>query len=135
MTNSVYPKAKEAMLPAGLNLMTGTVKVQLIDLANYTYSAAHQYLSDIPSLARVGAPVTLTGKSITNGVFDAADPTWSGLTGAPSIEALIIYVDTGVEGSSPLVHYRDTDPGLPVAAGATGGTVTWDNGANKIFAV
>lgn len=135
MSNLVYPKAKEAMLGAGLNLLSGTVKAQLIDLANYTYSAAHQYLSDVPSGARVGAPVTLTGKSITNGVFDAADPSWSGLVSAPSIEALILYVDTGTESTSLLVVFIDTATALPIGAGATGGTVTWDSGANKIFAV
>ena len=48
---------------------------------------------------------------------------------------MILYVDTGVEGSSPLVAYFDAATGLPIAAGATSGTVTWDNGANKIFAV
>lgn len=135
MTNAVYPKAKEAMLAGGLNLLAGTVKAQLVDLAGYTYNAAHQFLSDLPSGARVGAAVTLSSKSITNGVFDAADATWSGLSAAPSIEALVLYVDTGNEATSPLVYYMDTATGLPVASGATGGTVAWDNGANKIFAV
>lgn len=135
MANLIYPKAKEAMLTSGLNLVAGTVKAQLVDLANYTYSASHQYFSDIPAGARVGSGVTLTGKSVTNGVFDAADPTWSGLVSAPSIEAVAIYVDTGTEATSPLVYLMDTASGLPITAGATGGTVTWDNGANKIFAV
>lgn len=123
------------MLAGGLNLFAGTVKVYLIDTAAYTYSAAHEFLSDVPSGARVGAPVTLTGKSIANGVFDAADPTWAGLTGAPTIEALLIVVDTGDESTSPLIQFRDSDTGLPISAGSPGGTVAWDNGPNKIFAV
>ena len=135
MANLIYPKAKEAMLAGGLNLLAGTVKAQLVDLASYTYNAAHQFLSDLPAGARVGAAVTLTTKSITNGVFDAADATWSGLSAAPSIEAIAIYVDTGAEATSPLVYLIDTATGLPITSGATGGTVTWDNGANKIFAV
>lgn len=135
MTNAVYPKAKELMLTAGLNLISGTVKVMLVDTASYTYSASHQYLSDVPAGSRVGTAQTLGTKSITGGVFDAADSTWSGLSGAPSIEALVIYVDTGTESTSPLVAYIDVATGLPISAGATGGTVTWDNGANKIFAV
>lgn len=135
MANAVYPKAKELMLGAGLNLMTATVKVMLVDTAAYTYSAAHQYLSDVAAGARVGTAQTLGSKSTTNGVFDAADPSWSGLTGAPSIEAVVIYVDTGTEATSPLLAFIDTGTGLPIASGATGGTLTWDNGANKIFAV
>lgn len=132
MSNVLYPKFKELMLAA---LAGGTVKAQLIDTASYTYNAAHQYLSDIPGGARVGSPVTLTSLSIAGGVFDAADLTFSGLSGAPSIEALVIYIDTGVEGTSALVNYRDADTGLPASAGATGGTYAWSNGANKIFSV
>lgn len=135
MANKVLPKARERMLAGGLNLLAGVVKVQLIDTAAYAYSDAHQFLSDIPSGARIGAPVTLANKSIANGVFDADDLTFSGLSGAPTIEALAYYVDTGNEATSPFFYYADTGTGLPIAAGATGGTVTHDNGANKIFAV
>lgn len=135
MANKVLPKARERMLAGGLNLLAGTVKAQLIDTAAYTYSDAHQFLSDIPSGARIGAPVTLSNKSITNGVFDADDLAFSGLTSAPTIEALAYYVDTGTESTSPYFLFIDTATGLPMAAGATGGTVTHDNGANKIFAV
>lgn len=132
MSNALYPKFKEFLLNA---LLTGAVKVQLIDTAVYTYSAAHQYLSDVPSGARVGAPVALTSMTGTNGVFDSADPTWTGLTGAPSIEAVVYYIDTGVEGTSRLVYFQDTATGLPISAGATGGTLVHDNGANRIFAL
>lgn len=132
MSNALYPKFKEFLLDA---LLTGTVKVQLVDTAVYTYSASHQYLSDIPSGARVGSPVTLTSKTGTNGVFDSADPTWTGLTAAPSIEAVVYYIDTGVEGTSRLVYFLDTATGLPISAGATGGTLVQDNGANRIFAL
>lgn len=135
MSNAIYPKAKELMLGAGLNLASATIKAQLVDTASYTYSAAHQFLSDVAGGARVGSPVTLGSKAVTNGVFDAADLTFSGLSSAPSIEALVLYADTGVEGTSYLIAYIDTATGLPITAGATGGTVTWDNTANKIFAV
>lgn len=132
MANQLYPKFKEYLLDV---LLTATVKVQLVDTSLYTYSAAHQYLSDIPSGARVGAPVALSSKTATSGVFDSADPTWAGLTGAPSIEAVVYYIDTGVEATSRLVYFLDTAPGLPISAGATGGTLVQDNGANRIFAL
>lgn len=132
MANALYPKFKELLLAV---LATNVVKVQLVDTSAYTYSAAHQNLSDVPSGARVGAAVALSSKSVTNGVFDAADSAWSGLTSAPSIEALVFYIDTGTEGTSTLVYFMDTSAGLPIAAGATGGTVAWDNGADRIFAI
>lgn len=128
MANALYPKAKELALAAGLNLAAGTVKAQLVDLASYTYNAAHQFLSSVPGGARVGSPVTLSNKSITNGAFAADPAVFSGLSSAPSIEALVVYVDTGNEATSPLVLFIDTATGLPVTAGATGGTVTWPSG-------
>lgn len=131
MTNAVYPKFKELALGAGGNLAAGTVKAALVDTASYTYSAAHQFLSSLAG--QVGAAVTLGAKVITDGVFDAADTSFTGLTAAASIEAIVIYVDTGSAATSPLVAYIDTAAGLPVTAGATQVDVAWDNGANKIF--
>ena len=133
MANTTYPKFKKRCATTGGNVLAGTVRAQLVDLAAYTYSAAHEFLSELPSGARVGAPVTLTGKTVSDeGVFDAADMTVSGLVSAPSIEALVLYVDTGDEATSPLMTIVDTATGLPIAAGATGGTVAWSNGTDRI---
>lgn len=133
MANAVYPKFKELALGAGGNLSSGTVKCTLVDTASYTYSATHQYFSSVAGGARVGTAVTLSSKTLTDGVFDAADISFTGLSSAPSIEALVIWVDTGSDATSPLVAYIDTATGLPVTSGATQVDVAWDNGANKIF--
>jgi hypothetical protein len=77
--------------------------------------------------------VTLASKTVAAGVFDAADISFTGLSSAPTIEALVIYKDTGADATSNLIAYIDTATGLPVAAAATQVDVTWDNGANKIF--
>jgi len=86
----------------------------------------------VPSGARVGTPQTLAGKSSTNGVADANDPTFPAVTGDQS-EALIIWKDTGLEATSPLIAYIDTATGLPVTPAGGDIPVQWDNGANKIF--
>ena len=63
MANALYPKYKEALLSASTNvsLVTGTVKAVLIDLADYTYSAAHDFLDDIPAAAREGCFLWVQG--------------------------------------------------------------------------
>ncbi len=125
MSNAWYPKFKEAALQAGVNLSSGTVKAVLIDTAVASYNAAHQYYSSI-SAGAVGTPVTLASKTFTNGAFDAADVSVTGLSGAPSIEAVAIFIDTGSSATSPLVIWIDTaTSGLPVAAGATQVDITW----------
>lgn len=134
MANALYPLWKQQLLQftANNNLSAGTVKVALIDTGVYTYSAAHQFWSSA-SAASVGTPQTLTTKTFTNGVFDADNSTFTAVTGA-SVEALIIYIDTGTAGTSPLVAYIDTSvTGLPVTPNGGDITITWN--ASGIFAL
>lgn len=133
MANAIYPKAKEQMLQGGINLSSGTVKVALIDTGTYTYSAAHEFFSSVSGV--VGTPQTLNTKTFTNGVFDAADVTFPAVTGATA-EALIVYIDTGVAGTSRLILFQDTGvTGLPVTPNGGDINLVFDNGANKIFAL
>jgi hypothetical protein len=134
MANALYPKWKEQLLQftANNNVSAGTVKVALIDTGTYTYSSAHQFYSSA-SAAAVGTPQTLGSKTFTNGVFDAADVTFTAVTGA-SIEALIIWIDTGSNATSPLVAYIDTSvTGLPVTPNGGDISIVWN--ASGIFAL
>ena len=134
MANVLYPLWKEQLLQftANNNLSSGTVKVALIDTGVYTYSAAHQFYSSA-SAAAVGTPQTIGSKTFTNGVFDGADVTFSAVTGN-SIEALILYIDTGSAATSPLVAYIDTSvTGLPVTPNGGNIAITWN--ASGIFAL
>ena len=134
MANALYPLWKQQLLQftANNNLSAGTVKVALIDTGTYTYSAAHQFWTSA-SAASVGTPQTLTTKTFTNGVFDADNSTFTAVSGA-SVEALIIYIDTGTAGTSPLVAYIDTSvTGLPVTPNGGDITITWN--ASGIFAL
>ncbi len=135
MANTLYDKARQRFLEAQLNWMTDTIKVILVDTAAYTpQTAIHEYLADIPVSARVAGPVTLTAKATTGGAADAADATFTSVSG-PSIEAIVIYADTGTEATSPLIAYIDTATGLPITPNGGDIIVTWDNGVNKIFKV
>ena len=135
MANTLYDFARQRFLEAQINWMTDTVKVLLVDTGAYTpQTAIHQYLSDISGSARIAGPVTLTSKTTTGGAADAADVTFTSVTG-PSIEAIVIYIDTGTESTSPLVAFIDTATGLPITPNGGDIIVTWDNGVNKIFKV
>lgn len=134
MANAIYPKWKEGLMQGSANTaLTGTLKAALVDAGTYTYSAAHQFYSSVSGVQ--GTPVALTTKSYTNGVLDADDLTWTLVSGV-SAEAIILYIDTGVAGTSPLVAYLDTGyTGLPVTPNGGNITVVWDNGSNKIFSL
>ena len=128
MANAIYPLYKEALLDeaSNIDLNDGDVRVILIDAADYTYSAAHDFLDDVPAGARVATSGALANTTVTAGTFDADDVTFSSVSGDES-EALIVYIHTGVEATSRLVAYLDTGvTGLPVTPNGGNITITWD---------
>lgn len=130
MANAIYPKWKEAIMQAAANSsLTGTVKVALVDAGTYTYNAAHEFLTSLTG--RVGTDQTLGTKTYTDGTFDAADSVFTAVTGA-TVEAVVIYIDTGSAATSRLVAYIDTGvTGLPVTPNGGNINVTWN--ASGIF--
>lgn len=134
MANTLYDTAREDFLTANISWSADTIKVALV--SGYTYSAAHQFLSDVTGGGggTVAATSTaLASKTTTAGVADAADITFSAVPAGSACDALIIYKDTGVPTTSPLIAFIDTATGLPVTPNDGDIGVTWDAGANKIF--
>jgi len=133
MANALYGLGREAFANGGIALLADDIKVVLIDAADYTVSIdADDFLDDIAAGARVATSGNLASKTTTLGTFDAADITFSAVSGDAS-EALVIYRDSGVASTSELIAYIDTATGLPVTPNGGDITVTWDSGADKIF--
>lgn len=133
MANALYPKAKEAFLNKDIDMIVDTIVIALVDTANYTYSSAHQYRSDVSNTAIIST-ATLSNKTTTNGVFDADDATFTSVTGA-NAEALIIFQDTGNQATSRLIAYIDSATGLPILPNGGDITVAFSSGSSKIFAL
>lgn len=136
MANAIYPLAKESFLTAGINMSSDTIKIALVKVSGgYTYSASHQFLSSVGANV-LGTAQTLGTKTVTNGVFDAADVTFTSVAGGSGdVGALIIYKDTGSSATSNLIAYIDTATGIPVTPNGGNITITFDSGANKIFSL
>lgn len=92
-------------------------------------------LNDVAAGGRI-ATVTLGSITITESgsliVFDAADSTFTAVSGDPS-EALIIYKDTGTASTSWLIGIFDTVTGLPVTPNGGDIVITWN--ATGILAI
>lgn len=132
MANAIYPKAKQKFLDALIDMPTDTIKIALIDTGVYTYSSTDEFWSSA-SAAEIGTSQTLNSKTITDGVFDADNVTFTSVTGA-SVEALIIYKDTGSAATSPLIMYIDVAAsGLPVTP--NGNNIDVQFNASGIFAL
>lgn len=138
MANALYPKWKESLLQgvAGSALNgAGTTGVYcaLVDTGTYTYSAAHQYYSQLSGVVGTDQEIGAT-KTYVNGVFDGADISHPAVSGA-SAEALVIYVkNAGANTTWQLVAYIDTGvTGLPVTPNGGAINTVWN--ASGIFAL
>ena len=133
MSTALYAKGRQGFLDGSIDFDTDDIRAILIDTADYTVDlAAHDNLDDIPSAARVAVSAALSSKTVTDGIADAADVTFSSVSG-DSCEAIVLYKDTGAESTSRLIAYIDSATGLPVTPNGGDITIQWDNGSNKIF--
>jgi hypothetical protein len=133
MANSLYLKAKESFLNGSINMVANTITIALVDTGVYTYSSSHQFRNEVANNAVISS-TTLTNKTITNGVFDADDATFSSVTGA-NCEALLIFQDTGIQTTSRLIAYIDSATGLPILPNGGDISVAFSSGSSKIFAL
>ncbi len=133
MANGLYTKAKEGFLDGSIIWMNDNIKAALIDTSAYTVNlTSHSFMSDVPSGAIVATSANLDSKSATDGVADATDVTFTSVTGA-SVEAIIVYKDTGSSASSRLIAYIDTGTGLPFTPNAGNIIIAWSSGSDRIF--
>lgn len=132
MANAIYTPAKQNILNGNIIVSSHDIRAILVDLADYTYSVSHSTLADVGAAARVAISGALTGKTVTNGVFDALDTPVPGVSG-DQLEAVVLYRHTGAE-SGPLLCFIDTfTSGSPLTP--TGGSVDIIWHASGIFAL
>lgn len=131
MANALYDKGREKFLTGAINASADTLKCTLIKDTYAPTLGSDEFFSTLSSHV-VGTPQTLTSKTVTGGVLDAADVTFSAVPTA-AVKYCAIYKDTGSAATSPLIALFDTAAGLPVSTNGGDIIIAWDNGANKIF--
>ncbi len=140
MANTVYPNALAQVLQAGINLSSVTVKVWLLQTADYVSSDT--FLSDVVVGNRLGSASSAIGSktfgTVSAGTFDGSDPT---ITAVPTGTAIgyLVFVDTGTEATSRLLAYIDTKDaefgGGAISFPTNGGDVTVQMPAAGIFTI
>ena len=133
MANALYDTGRAAFLNAGVNWASDNIKAALVKTtAGYTVNLATDAFLSTPTSNVIATSGNLASKTTTAGVADAADVTFTAVTGA-ACGAVIVYKDTGTSTTSQLIAYIDTATGLPVTPNGGDITISWDNGSNKIF--
>ncbi len=125
MASGAYSTGIKALLDGDVDLLADTIKAVLVDAADYTVNlTTHDFLDDVGAGARatngIGTLASKTTAISTNVItFDAADLTLTSVSGDQS-EAVVIYKDSGVEGTSQLLFYLE----LSSAVTPNGGNIT-----------
>jgi hypothetical protein len=138
--NALYDLGREGFLAGEIDADTAVLKVDLVDTGAYTIDlATHKFRSSIAAGARIASSAALGSKTVAAGVFDAADITYTSLSGT-SIELIVIYQSSAVGGGADvadtaqrLIAAIDTATGLPFTPSGGDVSVTWDNTTNRIF--
>jgi len=142
MANALFTPALEGFLAGEIDWDTAVIKVALVRA--YTFNAAHKFVSDITTASGVlhATSAALTSKTVTGGVADAADVTFTAVTANASNHSLLVFQSSAVTGGADVaataqrvIAWFDTGTLLPVVPNGGDIAVAWDNGANKIFAV
>lgn len=131
MTSAVFPKGKEQLLQAGINMNTGDIRAMLVR-STYVYDSADEFVADLGAVDN-GRSAALASKTFTSGVFDSADSTLTA-TASVACNALVLFLHTGNDATARLIAYLDDVVGLPFTPEASQVCpLTWDNGADRIF--
>ena len=136
MASFMYTAAKQALLDGAIDFNTDTIRVRAVSDADYTASAAHTAMTSVTKYTG-STDVALDTPTITDGILDAADdpdayPSLA-IDGAKTVDALVVFkFVTNDAGSTPIL-YIDLAASVTPNGGDIG--ITWDSGANKIFAL
>lgn len=118
MADAVYNNFKEILMEGGVDFLSDTIKVILVD-STYSPDVDNDiYYSDVTgelssANGYTAGGFTLSSKSVIQddsddeGVFDAGNATWTASGGDITARGAIIYKDSGLASSSPLIGYID----------------------------
>jgi predicted RNA methylase len=140
MSNSLFDSGREGFLDGTIDWDTAVIKVALV--RGYTFSAAHKWVSDITTASGTLAATSaaLSSKTVTAGVADAADITFSAVASNAGNHSLLIFQSSAVTGGADVaasaqrvIAWIDTATNLPAVPNGGDISVAWDSGTNRIF--
>ena len=134
MANALYGLAKEKILNGDIDFDTDVIKARLVDNSYAQNLTTDNFMDDVPKVNGT-TDQTLSGVTITLGVFDANDVTWTAVETAHTAEAVVLFKFVTNDADSIPLAYIDTITGFPLATNGGNVTIQWDNGSYKIFSL
>ncbi len=136
MANALFDQGREDFLAGTLDWDADEFRIALVDDTDVTFDlAVNDFWDDLVAglVHANGESDALGSKSTTAGVADAADKTWSTVSG-DAADYVVCFKETGTDATQNLVFALDSaTTGIPVTPNGGNITITFDSGANKIF--
>jgi len=136
IVSKLYATAMKQLGNKEIDWDTDTIKVMLTTSSYTPNQQTHDYKNDVTNeisgaIGYTTGGATLAGKTVTTSTltttYDANDVSWT--TATFTFRYAIIYVDTGVASTSPLICYIDFGSDVSISTG----TVTIQFNASGIF--
>lgn len=132
MADVIYNSFKAKIMDGSIDLDTDTIKVALVTSSYTPDQDAHDFFDDVTNeisgTGYTAGGASLASKAVTadntdnEGVFDAADVTWS--TATITARGAVIYKSTGTSSTSALICYLDF--GSDQTATGADFTIAWN---------
>ena len=123
--SSLYLVAKMGFLRGQINWESNTFRVLALSNGYKPNFINDTAVSAVPSAAIVARSAALTGQSAANGVAQAANTSFTSVSG-PGIIALMVYKDFNNDTLSIPIVYIDSGRSLPAVPSGGNMTVSWD---------
>ena len=138
MADFMFDKALQKFASAQIDWLSDVIKFAAVNKSaggGWTPSqTTDEFLSIIPGAGIIARSLALASKTNTGGVCDAADFVFTSVTGAV-IQCLVLYKDTGVDATSPILAHIDSYLAIPYTPTGADIPVALPNNVNKIFKI
>lgn len=144
MANALYDKGRNAFATGDILWKSSggsTIRVCLLKTTYTPDLANHDFFDDVSTYVvgnsggatRADCPA-LTLSDAVDGVCDASDATITSVpTASGQCDYILLFKDTGTDGTSNLIALFDTATGLPVTPNDGDIDIVWSDLTNKIF--
>lgn len=140
MANALFSLGREGFLAGEIDWDTAVIKVALV--RSYTFDDTDKFVSDVTTGGGVlhATSAALASKSVTGGVADAADVTFSAVTANANGHSLLVFQSSAVGGGADVaataqrvIAYFDTGTNLPITPNGGDIVVAWGNVAGTLI--
>lgn len=136
VTDFVYNKARVAFANGQISWPTSNVKAMLVGQLYTPQPATHQYVTDVPAGAIIVRDLVCSNIGVSStGICFCTIAQVQSVSSPVEVAAMILYLSTGVDATSPLIYFTSSGIGFPFYLQGFNYFIGYDQTANGWFTV